>query len=530
MAQKLFTAEEAARMLGITTDQLNAMRDRREVFGIRDGGGWKYKEQEIERVKADSGKEDESVFELPQEMGPGDSVLLSEVELGEPGSSLSGTVIGRPGTGSPHDSDISLLDVAEFRPESKAKPESKTKAEPKAKAKPADDDLFPMDMLDEKASGVNLDEPPKARGKPGGMRPSDSDVALAALDESPSATGSGSGKKPDSDVTLVPDISASDSGVKLVASSPAGGDLSNTIELELSDLALGESSSDMPLELGSGTGSSGLGGSRTRRGGIGSDIHGAATGSKEKSGSDLTLDSDALGAGGDVLGLGDSNLHPGGSKTGSGSGGHGSAIELGVGEFEDDDLVLGSHTGSDINDSGISLADPADSGLSLEQPLQLGGDDMVDGDSGMGGQLTADDEFMLTPAVEMGEEELDESGSQVIALDSEADFDDSAATLLGESLPGGGILEEDTSGFGAQPMGPLGAAAAMGGPMLAPTQMVVARETPYSIFNVISLFVCFGFLSLTGMFMWDLMRNMWSWDAPYQVNSSMMDSIIAMFE
>jgi hypothetical protein len=303
-------------------------------------------------------------------------------------------------------------------------------------------------------------------------------------------------------------------------------DMSNTVELELSDLAM-DSASDMPLDLGAS--------------GVGSDIHGAATAGKEKgsgSGSDLTLDSNALGLADDGLGLGDSGIPLAepkkgtGSGTGSGSGGHGSAIELG-GEFEDDDLVLGSHTGSDINDSGISLADPADSGLSLEQPLQLGGDDLVD-DSGMGGQLTADDEFMLTPAVEMGEEELDESGSQVIALDSEADFDDSAATLLGESVPQGGMLEEDTSFGAAQPVGPLGAAA-MGampgaGVMPMPTQMVVAREAPYSVLNVISLFFCFIFLTLTGMFMWDLLRNMWSWDAPYAVNSQIMDSIIAMFE
>lgn len=476
MAQKLFTAEEAARMLGITPDELNTLRERREVFGIRDGGGWKYKDQEIQRVlqERESGGDDGESLLMGVEdtgTGTGDSVLLSEVALGEPGSSLSGTVIGKTGDKrSPSDSDLMSAEDLHFDEGSSILASSK---------------------VDALAGDSRKSKP-------------DSDV------------------KSDSDVTLVPDTS--DSGVKLVAREEVEGsdDLSNTVELELSDLAM-DSSSDMPLELGSG---------------IGSDIHIAAAEPAQKPGSDLTLDSDALGGVVDVLGLVDSKIpleepRKKGSGTGSsGSGGTGgSAIELGVGEFEDDDLVLGSHTGSDINDSGISLADPADSGLSLEQPLQLGGDDMVD-DSGFGGQLTADDEFMLTPAVEMGEEELDESGSQVIALDSEADFDDSAATLLGEGMPQtGGMFEDDS---GAQPIGPLGAAAMGGmagtGAMLAPTQMVVAREAPYSVWNIISLGACFFLLSLTGMMMWDLLRNMWSWDAPYAVNSTLMDSLLSMFE
>jgi hypothetical protein len=66
--------------------------------------------------------------------------------------------------------------------------------------------------------------------------------------------------------------------------------------------------------------------------------------------------------------------------------------------------------------------------------------------------------------------------------------------------------------------------------MSAPAQTVVAREAPYSVWNVMSLFICVLFLTLTGMMMWDLIRNMWSWDQPYTVNSSLMDSIISMFE
>ena len=72
----------------------------------------------------------------------------------------------------------------------------------------------------------------------------------------------------------------------------------------------------------------------------------------------------------------------------------------------------------------------------------------------------------------------------------------------------------------------------MAAPTMAPamTQQYIAREAPYSILNVLSLAACALFLLLTGMFMYDLMRNMWSWQGAYAVNSSLMDSIIGMFE
>ena len=125
----------------------------------------------------------------------------------------------------------------------------------------------------------------------------------------------------------------------------------------------------------------------------------------------------------------------------------GSAIDLSGKGLEDDDLVLGgSDKGSDVTiggDSGISLVDPADSGLSLEQPLDLGGageeslelgeDDMLaPGEAGGSSpaQVKTDDDFLLTPLEETSDTEESESGSQVIALDTEGD---EAATMLGDA-------------------------------------------------------------------------------------------------
>ena len=129
----------------------------------------------------------------------------------------------------------------------------------------------------------------------------------------------------------------------------------------------------------------------------------------------------------------------------------------------DDDLVLGG--GSDITassgDSGISLGNPADSGISLEQPLELGGssiemmelgeDDVIsleeDTDLDSATQLKSDDDFLLTPVDEGGDDS--DSGSQVIALDTEDDLG-SATSMFGSSTPGMAAMLDD--------MGPAAAA------------------------------------------------------------------------
>ncbi len=234
----------------------------------------------------------------------------------------------------------------------------------------------------------------------------------------------------------------------------------------------------------------------------------------------------------------------------------GSSIDLG-GDLEDDDLVLGgSGQGSDITiggDSGISLVDPADSGLSLEEPLdlagsaseslELGDDDVLaleeEGDTDAPAELQADDDFLLTPLEEATDEDESESGSQVIALDAEEE-DDSAATMVG----GGGMaamLDEDFAAEPADDLGlgiptdsaPLGAGPgglAEGAPVAQGAAAAMLPEMPYSGWNIAGLAACTLMLTFCGMFMYDLLRNMWSWNSAYTVNSSLMDMIIGLFE
>lgn len=231
----------------------------------------------------------------------------------------------------------------------------------------------------------------------------------------------------------------------------------------------------------------------------------------------------------------------------------GSAIDL-VAASDDDDLVLGtaSGSGSDITigqDSGISLVDPHDSGLSLDEPLELasddeslalGEDDMLtlseDADTEAPTELKTDDDFLLTPLEEVGVDEDTESGSQVIALDEAAG--DDAATMVAGMGGMAAMLDEDGGvdvGMGAA--APLevaeGAEVGFGGPQpaagatLAPGAAALP-EAPWGKLAMAGLIGCVLLLTLSGIMAVDLVRNMWSWNAPYDVNSSLMDAILSV--
>lgn len=182
-----------------------------------------------------------------------------------------------------------------------------------------------------------------------------------------------------------------------------------------------------------------------------------------------------------------------------------STVQLGT-EALDDDLVLG---GSDIAESGIELQKASDSGISLEEePLVL-----TDSGSGSGEALQSDDEFNLTPMLELDDDASDASGSQVIALDSEEGFSDSSDLMsdsftdpLGAQPAGGGLVQEMPAG---QP--------GFGQPQQAPTMTPMGAGSSgqrFGIGSVLSLSLCFVILALTGVMVYDLMLHMWSWAEP----------------
>ena len=136
-------------------------------------------------------------------------------------------------------------------------------------------------------------------------------------------------------------------------------------------------------------------------------------------------------------------------------------------------------------------------------------------------QLKVDDDFLLTPLEETASEELD-SGSQVIALDAD-EFEESAGTLLesGSGLSGVTALEDD---LGGPQLGGLPPASA-----LQPAGVMVhaGPDITFTPWNIALLSICLVFLILAGMMIYDLMRNMWSWQGAYPVNSTLMDWILS---
>jgi len=229
-----------------------------------------------------------------------------------------------------------------------------------------------------------------------------------------------------------------------------------------------------------------------------------------------------------------------------------SAVDLSGKKLDDDDLVLGgSGTGSDISiggDSGISLVDPADSGLSLESPLnlssgeeslELGEDDLMGmaSDLGPGSGLKGEDDFQLTPMDDLADGEDSESGSQVIALDTEGEGDEANTMVASGSAPMA-MLDEDLDpalGGMALPAAELGLASpedalAMGG---FGSSAAALPEAPYTIWNVVSLVFISMLLILVGMMMYELLRNMWGFDKPIKTSefdTAIMDMIIKWFE
>ena len=352
-------------------------------------------------------------------------------------------------------------------------------------------------------------------------------VTDGPVDSTPKKKSSGStviGEKDElasesgSDLKLASAPNPSDTGsdLELVAPSSHGGD----VLLDAGDSsALSDASDALKLE--------------------GEDSPGSVAGSRvEGMSGDLNLDmaGSVDFASGESLSLGESDLQLADSSDVIQGGSPAESPSSDLALEGEDDLVLGSSMGSDVTlspgDSGISLSSPSDTGLSLtDGSLDVGGaesamelpDEIVTfdeepADPAGATQFGADGDFLLTPIEESPEEESD-SGSQVIALDTDESYDEEAATLLGTdaSIP---ITEAESSL--AMP-----AAAAVTAPTISPP--AAALETPYTIMNVLCLAGIFLFLTLTGMFMFDLLRHMWSWDEPYTLNSRMMDWILGVF-
>ena len=400
MAGKLITLEEAAHILGVSAAEVGDMRQRQEIYGYRDGGSWKFKQDDVERLATDRSGMSPSpggsgILPVDLSGDDQDQVVLSEFELGDSGPGSS-TVIG------------------------------------------------------------------------------------------------GGAKKPDSDLKL------NDSGLDLAGSS---------------DLFL--------------AGNSGLS--------LADSSPSNKSGNKKTDSSDPSDASNVLGGGGsslDILGsdvrlAGDSNVLSGSAPVPGGSMAAGktmltaelaekaapeSAVKLTMRDAESVFGDSGSDVTHNVGGSGINLLGPQDSGMLLDD-LDLSGASGLAQAIGEDSEIKGDDDFLLTPSSEGGEDSMD-SGSQVIALDGDYG-DDATATLLAGDVPG---LSAALGNEGMM-MG-MGAGAGSMGPGYG-----TVPDTHFGVGSVVGLTFCTIFMTLTGIMMYDIIRAMWSWDTPMSVSSTLMDMI-----
>ena len=98
---------------------------------------------------------------------------------------------------------------------------------------------------------------------------------------------------------------------------------------------------------------------------------------------------------------------------------------------------------------------------------------------------------------------------------------------IGEELGVGTLTEEATP---LREVGTSGRRDATGRPTVRNHRVDKLRSrrprAPYSTWNIVSLALCTILLAVIGMMMYDLMRNMWSWNGAFSLNSSLMDMIL----
>ncbi len=495
----LHELKDAAAMLGLSPEELVEMRGRNEIFGMRDGKSWKFKTEEIERILA--------LREHEAEAKGGSGIHLDETLAAGEGSGL--------------DADLDeLIRVDDLKLEDASS-------------------VFDAEIAADATSSSTVIG--HRTGPPSDLLAEVTRSPAAAPDET-SARLAGTDPFDDMEFDLGPELgSSSDSDPSLTNGPPTPSETTAADPL-LADPAPGESA--IFLEGGDAGPTSGSTGSGLNLSGDSSvrdddrrpastapapDETGAIARSTPSSDDDIILDSSADFEISDE----DLGLSPSGSS---------SELKLAATDSQlrlDDKVDLdaaASDISLDAERSGINLESPSDSGISLEQTppeilvggdsLELGEADLLDLDDGLADlsdstALQGDDEFLLTPVEPDAMEESD-SGSQVIALDSE-EFEESGSTILtGDS----GILSDGSSPELGQP----GGAAAEETPFGAGLPgMSIAPEAPYTIWNVMGLGAISVVLGLAGIMVFDVVRHIWSWDQPYSLNSTLMDALTSVF-
>jgi hypothetical protein len=228
MAGKFVDLKEAATMIGVTPDDLIAMRSKGDIFGYRDGASWKFKLEEVQRVISElrtggadsailsandeefenmiSGLSSKILAEKAQEESESGSVLISEEELGVSATGQS-TIIGKKGRkeDAAGDSDLRLADESGKDPLGSGSDKLLEAPGSKLDLASASDVLHGSDLQIATGSGTGDMPVPKSGSGTGDMPKSGS--GTGAMPKAKNDKG-----KSDSSVDLGSDLSLGDDG------------------------------------------------------------------------------------------------------------------------------------------------------------------------------------------------------------------------------------------------------------------------------------------------------------------------------
>lgn len=490
MAQKFVNLEEAATQLGIGKDRLNELREDGKVRAYRDGTSWKFRADDVEKLVAEGipssdasssditlSLDDEPAKASPSAGEMSDIQLDLDVplDLGDDRSDIEDLTAEGSSTG-PAASDIDLEELDE--------PTVPADGPAEGEVLELDgdeiDDLSDSILLSENELGESTDRPPSTIIGKAEMA-ADLDLELAPSDSDAAAMSDVRLAEPSTSNVFAPGSRDAVLDTEPPSLSDNFGDLD---ELEI-DLEAESSRILSPEDLTKAR-QAAKSPPKGAKAADFSDLELATSGSNPAS----VLDS--------LAGL--------------------SALEL---EGDDND-VLGD--GSDITlsseSSGINIISPSDSGLALDEvPLAMGSGSPIasgldlgptsDAEVSLEPFEVAEDEgvepFALTPFGEEASEE-EEDSSQIIPLDEISEDEE----LLGSSARSAAV-EAMSDDFDAIPTGGM-----------MPVGEPVA-ETAFPGWVIGAMSVSMLMLVLCGMMVFDLLRNMWSWDQVYTLNSSLMD-------
>lgn len=538
--------EEAAAKLGIPAERLVELRSQGQVRGFRDGASWKFPDTEVDRL----------VDELPEIMadsGFGSGIMFDEKKSGSSIGSKGGAVIGADDKDSSDGSDLNIGSEA---------------TQPTGSGSDVNLTITPDESKGSDVALVASGSDAKSGSGPELLEVDSADMELAAP-----ALGKDSGEIDIAgDIKLDPDTGSTgpitDKQLKSLTDEDAAkkpGSGSSVIGLDLEEdsgeVLIGSDSALDVLDAGPASGAGNASSLELM------DELDLSKSQASDSGADVLGDLDLLSAeqagSGLISGIGSGLVT--GSDLGSGIGSDvsdalGDDSDLVIAD-DDDDLVIDS-AGSDISvagDSGINLMSPSDSGLSLEsEPLDLAGSSIsaldlgADLGSGVGSgagsgsgsgsgfsagdgtgsaiDFQADEEFQLSPSG-IGLETDEDSGSQVIEVeDSEvAESVDFAGASFGDDEPfaeDAGVVDEPAA------LGDEDAMSLDTSDMMAPAAAAagaVAYETPFSKWQLVALGFLACVMTICGMVVTDLVRNMWAYAEPSSPVSSLTEWLIAIF-